>query len=347
MDAHPAPGVNDERARQAALDRLQILDTVPEQAYDDLTRLAAVVCNAPMAVVSLVDRDRQWFKSRFGVDLEQTERCVAFCDHAIAVPDRLMVVPDTHRDPRFRDNPLVHMDAGIRFYAGVPLLSPDGHAVGTLCVLDTRPRRLSPLQREALAGLARQAARLLELRVRNFELREALAERDRLADQLTRLAATDALTRLPNRRAFDAVRREQRDGVALPTTVAMLDVDHFKRINDTLGHAAGDDILRQLADAIRGVLRRHDDAVRYGGEEFAIVLRDTDAAGARCVLERLRERIATIDTPAPFTVSAGYAEVRAGERGIDAALARADRALYRAKAAGRDRVEVAADEPPD
>ena len=331
----------DEAPRQAALDRLHILDTVPEQAYDDLTRLAAAVCDAPMALVSLIDRDRQWFKSRYGLDFAQTERCIAFCDHAIRQPGKNLVVSDASRDPRFHENPLVRAGQGIRFYAGVPLVSPDGFAVGTLCVLDSRPRRLSRLQMEALEGLARQVSRLLELRVRNHELREALAERDRLAQQLAKLASTDALTLLRNRRAFDALRRDQRAAPTLPLTVAMLDIDHFKDINDTHGHGVGDQILRALADTVRGVLRRDDEAVRYGGEEFALVLPGTAGEGARTLLERLRERVAALPAPVPFTFSAGYAEVRPGEQGIDAALARADAALYAAKANGRDRIEAA------
>ena len=337
----PESGPVGEPQRQAALDRLQILDTVPEQAYDDLTRVAAAVCNAPMALVSLIDRDRQWFKSRYGIDFAQTERCIAFCDYAIRVPQQMLVVSDTRRDPRFRDNPLVHLGRGIRFYAGVPLVSPDGFAVGTLCVLDSRPRRLSKLQRDALEGLARQVSRLLELRLRNLELREALAERDRLAHQLAKLASTDALTLLRNRRAFDVLRADQREAPTLPMTVVMLDIDHVKAINDTHGHAVGDQILRRLADTVRSVLRRDDEAVRYGGEEFALVLPGTDGEGARILLERLRAQVASLRVPVPFTFSAGYAEVRPGESGIDPALARADAALYAAKANGRDRIEAA------
>lgn len=341
MDTLPLPPLlADEQPRQAALDRLQMLDAVPEPAYDDLTRLAVAVCRVPMALVLLRDRDRQWCKSWHGIDAAQADRCIALCGQVIRMPKQTVVIPDIHRGRHSRDLSALR-DAGIRFYAGVPLLSPDGFAVGMLCVLDTRPRRLSWLQREALEALARQVSRLLELRLRNLELRAALDERDRLAQQLARLASTDALTQLRNRRGFDALRREQRQALTLPLTVAMLDIDHFKQINDTYGHGVGDHILRQLARTLREVLRREDEAIRYGGEEFALVLRGTDGEGARVLLDRLRARVAMLDTPVPFTFSAGYASVRPGEEGLDAALARADAALYAAKAKGRDRIEAA------
>jgi GAF domain-containing protein len=153
-----------ERPRLAELDRLQILDTLEEQAYDDLTRMAADVCAAPIALISLVDRDRQWFKSRVGMLARQTPREVAFCQHAIREPQKVMIVPDASRDERFRANPLVTGDPGIRFYAGAPLLGRAGHAIGTLCVIDTEPRELDPKQIETLQFLARQVMEKLEQR---------------------------------------------------------------------------------------------------------------------------------------------------------------------------------------
>jgi diguanylate cyclase (GGDEF)-like protein/PAS domain S-box-containing protein len=156
-----------EAERLAALERLAILDTEPEEAYDDLVMLASEICGTPIALVSLVGRDRQWFKALEGFDIRETSRDVAFCAHAIVRPDGPMVVPDATRDPRFADNPLVTGDLAIRFYAGAPIVTDDGHALGTVCVIDTRPRTLTASQLRCLNALARQAAVLIGLRERS------------------------------------------------------------------------------------------------------------------------------------------------------------------------------------
>ena len=174
----------DESARLAALRAYRILDTDPEQAFDDLTLLASQICGTPIALITLVDEDRQWFKSRLGISVTETARSIAFCAHAIQEPGSIFVVPDASRDERFRENPMVQGDPNIRFYAGAPLVTPEGHAIGTLCVTDRVPRTLSDGQARALDALRRQAEAQLELR-RNFaELEQALAARDRAeADQ--------------------------------------------------------------------------------------------------------------------------------------------------------------------
>lgn len=153
----------DEPARVEALRQYGILDTLPEQAFDDLTLLAAHVCHAPVALISLVDTERQWFKSRIGWDVSETPRDVAFCAHAIVAPGSL-VVRDTLADERFAHNPLVLAEPYIRFYAGAPLRTADGHALGTLCVIDHVPREFTAEQRDALEALSRQVTAQLELR---------------------------------------------------------------------------------------------------------------------------------------------------------------------------------------
>jgi len=176
MNTATAP--HDETARLAALRHYRILDTEPEQAFDDLALLASQICGTPIALISLVDADRQWFKARKGIAVTQTSRAVSFCAHAIE-QSGLFIVHDAREDERFRDNPLVTGGPFVRFYAGAPLLTRDGHALGTLCVIDHVPRTLTANQREALDALHRQVEAQLELRRNLHELKASLAARDK------------------------------------------------------------------------------------------------------------------------------------------------------------------------
>ncbi len=161
-----------EEARLQVLRKYHILDSEPEIAFDDLALLASHICETPMAAISLVDEDRQWFKARIGFTTAETPRSISFCTHAIQQRD-IFVVPDATKDDRLRNNPQVAGDPHIRFYAGAPLLAREGHALGTLCVVDRKPRKLSETQLEALTALCRQVEAQLELRRRLIELRTA------------------------------------------------------------------------------------------------------------------------------------------------------------------------------
>jgi len=167
-----------EKARLQALRRYKILDTDPEKAFDDLTILASHICQTPVALISLIDSDRQWFKSKVGVNVSETPREVSFCARAIEQSE-LFVVPDASKDPRFSSNPFVVSDPKIRFYAGAPFTSADGHPLGTLCVVDVVPRQLTANQENALIALSHQVRSQFELRRNLIELRAALDERDR------------------------------------------------------------------------------------------------------------------------------------------------------------------------
>jgi GAF domain-containing protein len=173
----PIMSTNDAE-RVSALQRYAILDSEPEEAFDDLTLLASYVCKTPIALISLIDENRQWFKSKVGISATETSRDIAFCSTAIQQPD-VFVVPDTLQDERFRTNPLVVSDPNIRFYAGAPLINEDGYALGTLCVVDTKPRSFGAEEEAALKALSRLVLSQMEFRRNLILLKEALSDRTR------------------------------------------------------------------------------------------------------------------------------------------------------------------------
>ncbi|HEX5218637.1 MAG TPA: GAF domain-containing protein [Verrucomicrobiae bacterium] len=183
-----APLPKNEVKRLKVLWQYDVLDTVPEEVFDDLTDLAAHICEAPVALISLVDENRQWFKSQVGTSIKETSRDISFCAHAI-LSDGLLVVSDAAKDPRFRDNPMVTGPQKIRFYAGAPLVTPDGHALGTLCVLDKKPRKLRPEQMKALRVLAHHVVSQLELRRHARELAETRQDGRKHKGELARARA--------------------------------------------------------------------------------------------------------------------------------------------------------------
>lgn len=344
-----ADGVVLEAERQAALDALRITDSLPEPAYDAVVRLASILCDTPISLISLISRDRQWFKARVGLAAEETPRSMAFCSHAIASPGRVMEVQDASLDPRFRDNPLVTGDPYIRFYAGHPLVDSQGNALGTVCVIDQVPRRLDDTQRAGLAALADVVSGLLEARRSNLAAERALADREfayrcleRYRSHLEQRLAQDNLTGLLTRAETERRSREfDESGIHSPFALAVVDVDHFKRVNDTHGHAAGDIALKQVGQLINSHVSADDIAGRYGGEEFLIVLGHGDREDMLGTLENVRASVAALALPFPLTVSIGVAFGSRGQDTVEDMFSRADAALYRAKEAGRNRIELA------
>jgi len=203
-----APHPKNERKRLKVLWQYEVLDTVPEEVFDDLTDLAASICEAPFALISFVDEHRQWFKSRIGISARETSRDISFCAHAI-LQNGLFIVSDATKDPRFRANPLVTGRTKVRFYAGMPLKTPDGYALGTLCVMDRKPRKLRPEQRRALLLLARHVVTQLELRRHARDLRAARehcrrqeADLGRAQEKIISLRRQLARPRSPRKRSF-------------------------------------------------------------------------------------------------------------------------------------------------
>lgn len=189
-----APKPKNECQRLNILWQYEVLDTVPEEVFDDLTDLAAHICEAPIALISLVDEDRQWFKSRVGMSKKETSRDISFCAHAI-LNEGLFIVSDASKDPRFKNNPLVTGPHKIRFYAGAPLITPDGHALGSLCVMDRKARKLRPEQANSLRVLAHHVVSQLELRRHAKELAAARKSSDQQRIKLERAQAEIARLR--------------------------------------------------------------------------------------------------------------------------------------------------------
>jgi diguanylate cyclase len=482
--AVPAALPSNEDERLAALDRMELLDTEPETEFDDIVELAAAMLGVPTALLSLVDRDRQWFKASVGVDATETSRDTAFCAHAI-LDDDVMEVRDARDDQRFAGNPLVTGDPHIRFYAGAPLVTSEGQSLGTLCVIDSTPRSLSPEQKDMLRRLSRMAVTQMEsrrsdlllgrltsaltqlaglrrssdmanaadtvvhaarellhangaclmlveapgsVRFRSVGVSAAADDADDIAqlvidirdDQaigaviasresifignaaqsdlldprlierfgvasalylpiiaeesvvgtivswwteiqpqlpeasldaalllaaesgatLSRLQAleelriaadTDPLTGLANRRGL------LRRATTLPpgSSIAMLDLDEFKVLNDHEGHQAGDQALRSFASHLRALLPPDGIGARWGGEEFVVALPGVPIEEGAELLHKLHSNFVTT-SGIPTTFSGGLVGLRDNETS-DEAIRRADGAMYEAKHQGRNR----------
>ena len=313
----------DEAERLDALNRFDVIDTPREEAFDRITRLIRNIFDLPVAIVSMIDGHRQWYKAYEGLENREVSRDETFCKYTLQDMTPL-VVPDARDDARFARNPMVTAGPQVRFYAGAPLRTNDGHNIGTVCAIGFEPRAFSQSESAILSDLAALAMDELELR---------------------QLASIDHLTGVLSRRAFKeqaagalALARRHRHGLAC----IAFDLDHFKSINDNHGHATGDRALAAVAEACRGQLRSTDIFGRLGGEEFAIILPHTDREQMGGVAEKIRQAIERIavrngGTAVPVTSSFGMAALDARTGDIDALLANADAALYEAKAGGRNR----------
>lgn len=308
---------NDEKTRLDTLRSLKLLDTSPEERFDRLTRLAKRMFGVPISLVSLVDADRQWFKSKQGLDADETPRDISFCGHAI-LGDDIFMVPDATKDERFSDNPLVTASPHIKFYAGCPLRVLNGSKLGTLCVIDQEPREFDDEDLALLRDLAE------------------MAEQELAAVQL---ATLDELTMISNRRGFVSLaqhalnisRRKE-----LPVSLVFLDLNKFKHINDTYGHAEGDKALVAFAEQIKNTFRDSDVYARLGGDEFVVLLTDTPIEIVEDILQRFEQNLKTYNEEArrgyDICYSLGLARYDSNKHeSIEDLLSEADDIMYQDK----------------
>ena len=262
----------DESQRLQTLRDMRLLDTPPEERFDRVTRLARQVFNVPYALVSLVDADRQWFKSNQGLDAEETPREVSFCGHAI-LDDKIMVVGDATNDVRFCDNPLVCGNPNIRFYAGYPLAAPDGSRVGTLCIIDEKPREMSAEQ----LTLLRELGRMVE--------EEMIAASN---------ATVDVTTGISNRNGFMSVAdhllslcKRKRE----PATLLLFNLYDLYSLEETHGRYDGDTIALELSHLLMAAFRESDIVARTALDTFCVLLATTDMDGAAEARNRFAEQL--------------------------------------------------------
>ena len=306
----------DEQTRLETLRSLDVLDTLPEERFDRLTRMAKRMFGVPIALVSLVDENRQWFKSCIGLSVSETSRDVSFCGHAI-LGNEVFIIPNAIEDRRFADNPLVLNEPDIRFYAGCPL-TVNGRKLGTLCIIDQTPRSFDKEDIEALKDLA------------------SMVERELVAVQL---ATLDELTNISNRRGFMVLAQYSLNLCVrqkIPAVLVFLDLDKFKPINDKFGHAEGDAALISFASQMKSTFRDSDLFARLGGDEFVALLTSTSKQQTEEIIERFSHSLKKSNQEANrgYDVSFSYGIVEFNPEkhsAIEELLADGDSLMYEVK----------------
>ena len=264
-----------EKCRLASLDALNILDTDPDERFDRVTRLAKKLFNVPIALVTLVDKERQWFKSSIGLDAKETPRDISFCGHAIH-QNNTFIIEDALQDVRFFDNPLVVDLPDIRFYAGHPIASPSGENIGTLCIIDTKTRTLSE---DEIASLTELSALITD---------EFISWHGATMDELTNITNRIGFKRL-SQHSIDKAVRQNND-----CHLAYFDLNDFTLLNDNYGHMIGDQVLKLFAEQLKVSFRVSDVCARIGGDEFVVLLSDTELETAKQVIKRFAYNLISV-----------------------------------------------------
>jgi len=306
-----------EAARQRALDIYRVVDSLPEAAYNDIVHLASVLCDTPIALVSLIDRNRQWFKASRGFSEFETRRDEAFCNHAIATPLQLMEVPDALIDSRFADNPLVTGEQSIRFYAGMPLVTEAGVAIGTVCVLDRKPRTLDATQRQALQALARLTMSLLDASLREQELQRSVL--------LSETAQVEA-----------PVLEKAAEGF----TVAIFQVQDIAGVARLIGERVVERHMQDLEKRLHEALQEFPGSnINHAShsEEFIAVLQGDDT---RAEMQSLQNYASAFEHDTGLKILSSHAAATSPSERLEIVFVRADEALTLLKdeASGVDKV---------
>jgi diguanylate cyclase (GGDEF)-like protein len=305
-----------ETERVNSLHELSILDTPPEERFDRVTRLAKQLFRVSIATVSLIDANRQWFKSCFGVDITEGDRDSSICNHTI-MGDSPLIVPDTLQDERFVDNVYVTQAPFVRFYAGYPLKSTDGYNLGTLCIIDDEPREFSEQDLALFCDLGMLAQQEL---------------------QAIELATIDDLTEISNRRGFLALAKhslavcKRHDFSA---TLLFFDLNKFKVINDSFGHKEGDNALRAFSDCLLFSFRESDIIARLGGDEFVVLISNQEPIDIDKAVKRLKSNLSEINLlnnpDYDIEYSIGRIDVDNFDQSIEQLISKADREMYKSK----------------
>lgn len=279
---------HNEATRLREVYSLGDLGSHPEERFDRITRLAKRLFGVPIAAVTLIDEDSVWFLSRQGLELEMTPRRFSFCNETI-LDQRILKVANAADDLRFSYGPMVKGVLHIRFYAGYPIRGPLGTNLGTLCIMDPEPREFTDLEADSLRDLAE----IIEQEIVSHHL-----------------ASMDVLTGLSNRHGFEMLARKALAASRrrnMPATLLYIDLDDFKRVNDTLGAATGDELLREFARLLENEFRESDIVARVGGDEFAVLLGDTEnsVTAAERLLTTIRKRNATFSDSFEISASIG------------------------------------------
>ena len=331
---YPSSLPNDQQLRLAAIRHLDILDTPPDGAFDRLTQLAGRMFKVPIAIVTVVDADRIWFKSKLGLDVDEVPLSPGLCASCI-MQDDVMVLHDAKQDAVALTNPLVAGEFGLRFYAGAPLKTSDGVNIGTFCLIDRKPRDFTEDERASLSDMAAIVMDAMEHRLAG---RRLLLQNLRVVEAAQKQANTDAMTGLGNRRALESVISRIEDVIradgALDMMAVVVDLDGLKQINDRRGHAAGDFLIVAFGAALQNALRAEDHIYRIGGDEFAIL----SPVSSEPDLEQLRARIMAVIEEVRLTTgfaeagaSVGMTLLSAAGFDVQQALDLADKKMYEDK----------------
>ena len=319
MQPPDIPETEDQRI--AELRSLLLLDSSPEERFDRITRVAKQLFDVPIALVSLVDTDRQWFKSCIGLDVSETGRDISFCGHAI-LNDDVFIVENALKDIRFSDNPLVKGGPEIRFYAGAPIAMPSGNKLGTLCIISPKARTFGADQSALLNDLSK------------IVINELISQQ---------AATQDVLTGIYNRRGFDMLAKKTIANCARygwKTTLIYFDLNKFKEINDTYGHQTGDVALTSFTQLLTSIVRDSDIIARLGGDEFVVMLMSTDIKSAFSKIESFMKELQkfNLESSQPFQLSASYGAVEYSvdkHSTVEELICEADRLMYVQKQKGK------------